>query len=68
MKLKELRKSKFMTQREVADRIQITHAYYCLIENGNVMPSVKINKKLAKVLKRTAKETNEILKTNLKGE
>jgi len=50
MDLKELRKSANMTQKEVAKKVAIRRASYANIENGSRKPSVKVAKRVAKVL------------------
>lgn len=64
--IKILRKSKLLTQYEVAEKLQIDKSYYCNIENGKIMPSIKVIKRLAKVLKATPQEVNECLQRNFK--
>lgn len=41
---------KHYTQQQVADKAFITKAYYNMIENGAVIPSIKTLKDLAQVL------------------
>lgn len=49
-KLEEIRKSKNLTQQQVADESEITRQYYNMIENGERTPTVATAKKIAKVL------------------
>lgn len=39
-----------MSQREAANRVGITQAFYCEIEKGKKKPSVDVAKRIAKVL------------------
>ena len=39
-----------MSQKQVADICSITHAYYCMIEQGKRNPSVRVAKKIAETL------------------
>jgi len=48
--LREIRKEKKMLQREVANPIGISSAYYTFIEKGKRRPSVETAKKIAAVL------------------
>lgn len=48
--LYELRSHKKMTHEEVASQAGIKRPYYTMIENGNRQPSVKVAKRIAKVL------------------
>lgn len=44
------RTAKKMSQKQVADICSITHAYYCMIEQGKRNPSVRVAKKIAETL------------------
>lgn len=48
--LKEARNKKGMTQRDVANVAGMNRVVYCELENGKRNPSVKLAKKIAKVL------------------
>jgi len=48
--LKELRKSKNLTQEKLSEKAEITRAFYAQIELGNRNPSVPNAKKIAEVL------------------
>lgn len=49
--IKEAREKLNLTQAEVAERADITVNYYAMIERGEVNPSYKKIKSIAKVLK-----------------
>lgn len=66
MQIKDIRKSKLLRQKEVASKLGIDEAYYCNIENGRYLPSSKIIKKLARVLKMPAEALYKVLQENLK--
>lgn len=48
-RLKELRKSKSMTQKEVAEKLNITREAYTLYETGKNVPTIETLKKLAEL-------------------
>lgn len=48
--LKEHRRRKKITQKELADKIGITASYYSMIEGKKRRPSIEVAKKMAKVL------------------
>jgi len=50
--LKQLRKSKKLTQKEIAGVIEITASYYGMIENGVRTPNLEIAKALATYFKK----------------
>ncbi|EOZ2853512.1 helix-turn-helix transcriptional regulator [Listeria monocytogenes] len=50
MKLKELRKAKGLTQKELANKLGVHRTTITLIEKGINKPSVKVAKKLGEVL------------------
>ena len=54
-KLKEMRKNKGLTQRELADKIGVSESYICQIESGK-MVSIKKLDKLAAALGCEAKD------------
>ena len=54
-KLKELRKSKKMTQEEIANELGISRPMYTNIENGRRNPSLKVMKKIVDFLGEDAK-------------
>ena len=49
-KLKEIRKRKALSQRDLADQSGITHATICRIEIGKQKPNPSTHRKLAKAL------------------
>lgn len=49
MRLKELRKSKGLTQQDIADKLKITRAAYTNIENGKRDPDTATLQKLANI-------------------
>ena len=49
LKLKELRKKKKLTAREMAEKLGISKPFYCQIENGKRRLSYKMAVKIAKV-------------------
>lgn len=66
MTIKQLRKSKLLTQDDVATKLDIQKGYYGMIERGEYMPSGKIIKKLARVLKMPAEALYKVLQENMK--
>lgn len=64
--LKEMRKAKFLTQQQIADKLQISKPYYAQIEIGYLMPGLSVINKLARFFRITPSKMNEILKANLK--
>ena len=66
MQIKDIRKSKLLRQKDVASKLGLDEAYYCNIENGRYLPSVKVIRKLAKVLKMPAEALYKVLQENLK--
>ena len=48
-RLKEMRKSKGLTQKELADKAGVSESYICQIENGKMVSLTKLDK-LAEVL------------------
>lgn len=48
--LEEIRNSKNLSQKQVAEKARISRTFYTHIENGNRTPSMKIAKRLADVL------------------
>ena len=48
-RLKEMRKSKGLTQKELADKAGVSESYICQIENGKMVSLNKLDK-LAEVL------------------
>jgi len=48
--LEKLRLKVGMTQEEVADKAGVKRQYYSMIENGGRTPSVKVAKKIGKIL------------------
>ena len=66
--IKELRLSKLMSQRQIADKIGINEKKYNLIEDDICLPTLETLKKLAKIfnitvndLTKNIKETNYII-------
>lgn len=66
--IKELRLSKLMSQRQIADKIEISEKKYSLIEDDIWLPTLEILKKLAEIfnitindLTKNIKETNYII-------
>lgn len=49
-KLKEIRNSKNISGYELARKVNVTHSLIYMIENGTRNPSIKLAKKIAKVL------------------
>lgn len=49
--LKELREKNNLTQKEVADKLEVNKNYISMIENGSRNPSDKMKNKLAKIYK-----------------
>lgn len=45
--IKQFRKQRNLTQKQLADQIEISRSYLSDIENGNKNPSIKTVKKLA---------------------
>lgn len=45
--IKQIRKQRNLTQKQLADQIEISRSYLSDIENGNKNPSIKTVKKLA---------------------
>ena len=56
MNLKEIRIAKGMTQKELANAIEVTDAAICQYENGQREPNLDNLKKLARVLDCTVDE------------
>ena len=54
-KLKEMRKNKGLTQKELADKIGVSESYICQIESGKMMSIRKLDE-LAQVLRCDLKE------------
>ena len=54
-KLREMRKRKGLTQKELAEKIGVSESYICQVENGKMI-SIKKLDKLAKILGCEAKE------------
>ena len=50
-KLRQVRISKKFTQQQIADKVNITRAYYTKIELGNRCPSLMIAIKIKEILK-----------------
>ncbi|WP_419550699.1 helix-turn-helix transcriptional regulator, partial [Mitsuokella jalaludinii] len=48
--LRDARKSKRLTQTEVAKSVGVSRAYYADVERGRYNPSLKLMSKLAKLL------------------
>ena len=48
--LRDARKSKRLTQAEVAESVGVSRAYYADVERGRYNPSLKLMSKLAKLL------------------
>lgn len=55
-KIKEYRKTKNMTQEEMANELGVSRKTLNLIENGNVIPKVDLAYKLSLVLETTVEE------------
>jgi transcriptional regulator with XRE-family HTH domain len=51
VRLREIRESKGMTQRALADKAKLSHVYVCNLEGGKVNVSLFTLRRLAKVLK-----------------
>lgn len=65
--LKEMRKSKFLTQGQLAEKLKISKPYYAQIETGFLIPGINVINKLARFFRMTPCKMNEILKQNYKG-
>ncbi len=50
MNLKQLRMSKKLTQKQLAERLGVKRTTICMWETGNSSPSLEILKKIAQVL------------------
>jgi len=50
MWLRKYRKTKGLSQKEVAEKANITHQFYNYIENGLRRPSYEVAKKIASIL------------------
>lgn len=61
--LKELREKVNLTQKEVAEKTDVTETYISLLENGNRNPSDKMKKQLAELY--NVKVTDIFLATEL---
>ena len=48
--LRDARKSKHMTQNEVAEKVGVSRAYYADVERGRYNPSLGLMARLAKLL------------------
>lgn len=48
--IKEIRKQRNLTQKQLADQIEISRSYLSDIENGNKNPSIKTTQRLAEKL------------------
>jgi len=55
-RLKEVREQSKLTQKEVADKLEITESAYRRYESGNSNPSVQRAIAIAKILKTTVEE------------
>jgi toxin-antitoxin system, antitoxin component, xre family len=63
--IKELRLSKLMSQRQIADKIGISANKYSLIEDDVCLPTLEILKKLAEIFNITVNDlTKNIHQTN----
>jgi transcriptional regulator with XRE-family HTH domain len=51
MRLREIRKQKGLTQRQIADKLKMSSTYLCNLENGKENVSLTTLRRLAKVLK-----------------
>lgn len=49
-KLKQLRQSKQLTLRELANKLEVTHSYLSKVERGVINPSLKITLGLSEIL------------------
>ena len=65
--LKEMRKAKFLTQMQMAEKLSISTHYYAQIETGFLIPGINVVNKLARFFRITPMKMNEILKQNYKG-
>lgn len=55
-KLREARKNKGLTQKEMAEKLKISKAYYCLIEKGQRRVCVDLALKIAEILQKSVEE------------
>lgn len=62
--LREYRKSKLLTQKEVACKSAISRGFYSLIERGLRVPSLENSKQIAKALDLSLDEFYEFLFPN----
>lgn len=60
-KLAELRKNVGLTQKQMAEKLNISESYYCQLENGNRRMSLEMALKISSILKKTP---NEIFLSN----
>jgi len=51
MRLKQIRTSKGLTQRLLADKAKMSYTYLCNLEQGKADPSLSTLKRLAKALR-----------------
>ena len=61
MSLRQLREQRMMTQREVAERADITVTSLSRIENGRVVPSIRTVRRLAAVFGMSPQEMRQII-------
>ncbi len=55
-KLREVRRNKGLTQREMAEKLKISKSYYCLIEKGKRGLSLELALKIAEILQKSIEE------------
>ena len=63
--LKDIRVEKRLMQKDIANSIKISTAFYSLIESGERMPSMKTAKRIASCLGLTLDEFYEALTTTI---
>ena len=54
--LREIRKKRGLTQKELAEKVKVTQAYISMLENRKAFPSMKLLKRLARVLEVSPEE------------
>lgn len=63
LKIKDAREAARLTQKELAEKVEVSREYISAIENGRYNPSLNLLKKIAKALNTTVKDLIEEEKT-----